>query len=55
MNNALEQRASYDRAFGSRHRCLVAEFFMEMFDDGKWQRERYFNFIFGIVAQFLLW
>ena len=26
---------------------------MEMFDDGKFQRQNYFSLIFGIVAQFL--
>ena len=31
------------------------EFCMEMFDGGKWQRQLYFNFIFGIEAQFLVW
>ena len=25
---------------------------MEMFDGGKWQRQHYFSFIFGIVASF---
>ena len=34
---------------------LFREFCMEMFDGGKWQRQHYFNFIFGIVAQFLVW
>ena len=30
----------------------LAEFCMEMFDGGKWQRQLYSNFIFGIEAQF---
>ena len=33
----------------------LAEFCMEMFDGGKWQRQLYFNFVFGIEAQFLAW
>ena len=30
----------------------LAEFCMDMFDGGKWQRQLYSNFIFGIEAQF---
>ena len=33
----------------------LAEFCMEMFDGGKWLRQLYFNFVFGIEAQFLAW
>ena len=33
----------------------LAEFCMEMFDGGKCQRQLYFNFVFGIEAQFLAW
>ena len=33
----------------------LAEFCIEMFDSGKWQRQLYFSVIFGIVAQFLDW
>ena len=32
---------------------LFRELCVEMFDGGKWQH--YFNFIFGVVAQFLVW
>ena len=43
----------YQKVFGSRHRFILAGFCIEMFDGGKWQRQHYFSFIFGIIAQFL--
>ena len=36
-------------------RVMQQMFCMEMFNGGKWQRKHYFNFISGIVAQFLVW
>ena len=49
MNNALDRKSS-----GHATDVSLAEFCMEMFDGGKWQRQHYFNFIFGIEAQFLV-
>ena len=35
------------------HMLVLAEFCIEVFDGGKYQRQHYFSFISGIVAQFL--
>ena len=53
-----EQRAwiiPTGKSSGHATNISLAEFWMEMFDGGKWRRQHYFNFIFGIVAQFLVW
>ena len=34
------------------HMLVLAEFCIEVFDGGKCQRQHYFSFISGIVAQF---
>ena len=46
---------SYGESSGHATDVSLAEFCMEMFDGAKWQRQLYFNFIFGIEAQFLVW
>ena len=53
MNNALEK--FYGKSTRHATDVSLAEFCMEMFDGGKWQRQYYFNVIFGIVAQHLVW
>ena len=53
-----EQRAlnnSHRKSSGHAKDVGLAELCMEMIDGGKWQRQLYFNFIFRIVAQFLVW
>ena len=35
------------------HMLVLTEFCIEVFDGGKCQRQHYFSFISGIVAQFL--
>ena len=34
------------------HMLVLAEFCIEVFDGGKCQRQHYFSFISGIIAQF---
>ena len=46
MNN------SYGKLSGHATDVSSADFCMEMCDGGKWRRQQYFNFVFGIVAQF---
>ena len=44
---------SYKWSSGHAIDFILAEFWMEKFDGGRWQRQHYFSFIFEIVAQFL--
>ena len=46
---------SYEKPLGHATDVSLAEFWMKMFDGGNWQRQHYFNFIFGVVVQFLVW